>query len=50
MKILNQELVEVIDNYLNSFKYGEVIIIKHENKIAIDVKVRDRRYLYRLDK
>ena len=41
----NKKLHEVIDLYLSSLRFGEIIIIKHENKLTVDVKNRNRTWI-----
>jgi hypothetical protein len=43
-KIVNEELIKKIDNYLALMQYGEIIIIRHQDKITVDVKNRDRKF------
>ena len=43
MKILTNYIIEKIDEYLAIANHGEVIIIRHDNQILIDVKNRDRK-------
>ena len=35
---------KLLDIYFQTVKYGEMIIIKHEDKLTADVKVRNRWY------
>lgn len=43
MKILTNYIIEKIDEYLAIANHGEVIIIRHDDQLIIDVKDRDRK-------
>jgi len=44
-KVLNKDLINKIDHCLSLFEFGELIIIRHDKKITMDVKPRDRIYI-----
>ena len=41
----SEEIHKQIDIYLSTLKYGQINIIKHEDKITIDVQNRNRVYI-----
>ena len=48
-QVLTIDLIQLLDKYLASMEFGEVIITRHQDKLNIDVKVRDRKNTVKLD-
>jgi len=48
--ILSKEVIQKINDYLEAMEFGEVILIRHQNRITVDVKNRDRKLDIKIDK
>lgn len=48
-RTLTMEAIGIIDYNLSMMEYGEIIITKHQDKLTIDIKNRDRKYIKKID-